>query len=212
MISINNIKIYDDLKTFLDSLCYKYNIKEFLSNALLYVSDDVKENINKYLKELEKEDEIADDDSKENVILFNGFLNNKNIIKDDLKRHNIPDTYYQDVKKGIFMILENGALGKRENIKKVPKVLKLRVNDIRIAFKRLKSNVYIILGIYVKKDSVGNKIIESIRKRNNELLSNEKIIINAFDKDSLTKEIVDLNNLYYNELNNLLGSKAKMKL
>ena len=210
ILSINQIKSYKDAKVLFDSLCYAYDINEFLNNVLLNANDDVKEYIIRYLSEIEKEEQINENEC-ENIILFNGFLNNKNIIKDDLKRHGISEDYYIDIKKGVLMILENGAIGKRENIKKVPKVLKLRINDIRIAFKRLDSNVYIILGIYVKKESKGNNIIESIIRRNKELIDEEENIINGINNAILRQKIIEANNLYYDELIKILDSKVKIK-
>ena len=72
-------------------------------------------------------------------IVKEGVLNeeNKNKVLNDCIKSDIPDEYYDDIYKGLNLIKENGAEGKRQNIVRRKKIFKLRVNSIRITYKRL---------------------------------------------------------------------------
>ena len=126
-------------------------------------------------------------------MLYYGFNENKNRILDEIS--NIPEEYYSDIKKAIELIKLDGAYSKRTNAKKseIKKVFKLRIDDIRVTFKRISKNVYIILGVFVKKDYHGNRIISTTKKRNYNLLEQEVSILNLFSDDSMKDEALNIN-------------------
>ncbi len=149
--------------------------------------------------------------SAENKILYYDFLTGKNKIFSDIKKK-IPEEYYEDVIKGLNLIKERGIMQRVNTIRKVSKVFKIRIGDIRIAFKRLSNNVYIILGIYCKKDAKGFDIIESIEERNKILLEKEMDIVEAMKNDTIWNLYTDVNDGFEKEIREKLNKKKLFKI
>lgn len=210
LIALRCFDNYNDISMFLDSIKDKFNIKRAIEKIINLLNDDEKQ-LQNYLityvnsiKE-DEEDKIVDDKSSSNVILFTGFLEKKNKILNDCIKSDIPTLYYNDIYKGLNLIKENGGDGKRQNIVKRKKVFKLRINSIRITYKRLAKNVYIILGIFKKDDRWGQNIIETTIKRDKELVLVEESIIDSMKIDELWNEYVSLNNNMFEEINSYIN-------
>lgn len=210
--SLNNI---NDVKIFLDSIKYDYNLKSLLNNIINLLSTNqkdskLKEIITNYLYEItiNENHDIEKNDNKMHVFYY-GFLEKQNKILQDIIRNNISNDYYNDILLGFKMIEDNGAKNKRKTITRIRKVYKLRINDIRITFKRLTNNLYVILGVFCKKDSKGNDIIIKTEKRNDDLIKIEKSLIDSFDIRELWDEYVLVNEDIKNELIIVLNSKRK---
>ena len=98
----------------------------------------------------------------------------------------------------------DGAINNRKNIVRIRKVFKLRVNNIRVTFKRISKNVYIVLGIYRKKDNHGAQIIFSTERRNNHLLRDEKQIAEVIKISELWDSYLEKNDEIEEKIFNLL--------
>ncbi len=211
--TIRSFDNYDDINEFLESIKYDYDIKLIIFNIiglLTNTSKDllIKEQLNKYLQSLDDtlSDVITD---KENIIFYYGFLWNKNKVLADVEKGNIPKEYYPDILTGIDMIKNNTARIKGKSIVKIKKVFKIRINNIRITYKMLSDNLYIILGIFCKKDKKGYNVTNTTIDRNNELIGSEKAIINARNVECIWDEYLKINSEFEDELLKLLKSKTK---
>lgn len=190
------IDTYDNLVSFLDSISYMDDFDDMISYALKFTeNNELYEKLNLFLKKYISlgAKEEKESDNEDICVLYYGFNENKNRILDEIS--NIPEEYYSDIKKAIELIKLDGAYSKRTNAKKseIKKVFKLRIDDIRVTFKRISKNVYIILGVFVKKDYHGNRIISTTKKRNYNLLEQEVSILNLFSDDSMKDEALNIN-------------------
>lgn len=210
--SLNNTK---DIYMFLDSIKYDCNIKEVLNKIINLLTTslkdkELKEIITTYLYNITLDEKPKTDDTNKKIYIFYyGFLEKQNKILKDILKDNISNDYYGDILSGFKMIEKDGAKAKRENITKIKKVYKLRINDIRITFKQLTNNLYIILGVFCKKDSKGYNVINKTEKRNNELIKIEDSLIKSFDIKELFNEYVIENKNIELALEELLKSKRK---
>ena len=199
---------YKDVSLFLDSIKDKFDINVVISKIINMLKEDeekLKSFLIRYVNLIEEDiEDIKDDYDNTNIVLFNGFLEKKNRILNDCIKSDIPNEYYTDIYKGLNLIKENGAEGKRQNIVKRKKVFKLRINSIRITFKRLSKNVYIILGVFKKDDKWGQNIINTTIKRDKELLLVEESILDSMDIKELWDEYVKQNNEMFEEINSHL--------
>lgn len=212
LIAIKSLDNYNDINTFLNSIKYDCDIRKILMklmNLLTSAPEDklLKDYLNEYLSFLEDEEKETKKD--ENHIFYYGFLNKKNRILTDILKGDIPKEYYGDVLKGITMIKFDGAKNKRKTITRIRKVFKLRINDIRITYKKLSDNIYIILGIFCKKDHRGYDVINTTLKRNSDLIGFEKSIISAGMIQEIWDEYLSINDVFEKELEETLKVNKK---
>lgn len=212
LIAIKSLDNYNDINTFLNSIKYDCDIKKILMklmNLLTSQPEDklLKDYLNEYLSFLS--DEKKETKKDENHIFYYGFLNKKNRVLTDVLKGDIPKEYYGDVLKGINMIKTDGAKNKRRTITRIRKVFKLRINDIRITFKKLSNNIYIILGIFCKKDHHGYDVINTTLERNNDLIGFEKSIISASMIQEIWNEYLSINDDFEKELEEVLKVNKK---
>lgn len=156
-------------------------------------------------KYFESNVEYKEETKDDNLVLYYGFLLNKNYILNDIS--NIPEEYYKDILKGIEKIKRCNFKNSTKNITDLRKVFEVRVNSIRITCKRIDENAYVILGIYCKKTKRDRLLISDTTKR-------LKLVDNALDDFNGIKKInciwekyLELNNEIETELNNKLKSK-----
>lgn len=213
LMAISSFDNYDDVSMFLNSVKYDCDIKSVLHKMIEYLketpeNESLKQYLTKYLEGLnhdfKKEAEIHD-----NVVFYYDFLNKKNRILSDISKGEIPTEYYNDVLTGLKMIKENGAKNKRQRITRIRKVFKIRVHDIRITYKRLSNNIYVVLGVFCKKDHHGINVINTTLQRNNELIGCEKAIVMASKVDEVWNEYLSVNSDFENELTKLLSGYQK---
>ena len=215
MAAIKYLKEPFDIYTFLDSIKHDYNIKIILNRIINLLSDskedlNLKNIITNYLYKLEDEkEEVNKKDNNENIIFYYGFLERKNKIYQDIIRNNIPNEYYHDILYGLNLIKKDGAKEKRTSITKLRKVFKLRVKDIRITYRLLKDNVYIILGVFCKKDHKGFDVINKTENRNNKLVKIEKSLVSSLSINELFDEYEKENAFIEDEIKTLLNTKRK---
>lgn len=213
--AIKYLKEPCDIYTFLDSIKHDYNIKIILNRIINLLSDskedlNLKNIITNYLYKLEDEkEEVNKKDNNENIIFYYGFLERKNKIYQDIIRNNIPNEYYHDILYGLNLIKKDGAKEKRTSITKLRKVFKLRVKDIRITYRLLKDNVYIILGVFCKKDHKGFDVINKTENRNNKLVKIEKSLVSSLSINELFDEYEKENAFIEDEIKTLLNTKRK---
>lgn len=195
------------LKEFLDGISYNEDFEEILSKIVIAVSETGDNTLIKYLlnyqKEILKQEEIIEEDNDKITVLYYGFFQDKEKILADIEKGISPEDY-KDILKALEQIKQDGAVSNRKNIVRIRKVFKLRVNNIRVTFKRISKNVYIVLGIYRKKDTHGAKIIFSTEKRNNHLLRDEKQIISAMEISELWNSYLEKNSEIEDNIINLL--------
>lgn len=206
--SLMSFDSYSEIKTFLDTLKYNYDIEILISKILGCIKEDnivLKNYLLDYLQlNIVEEKENTNTD---NMIFFDGFFECNNKILEDIRV--IPKEYYVDINKGLDDIKNKGINTSKKRICDLPKVMKLRINDIRIAYIRMDSNKYLILGIYLKKSAKGKDIIRSITKRYKNYLFNKEHILKAFSKEELINELIKSNSDIENEINKVIISKIK---
>ena len=211
---LKSFNSFDDVNMFLDSICHKdklINIVSRIINLLTDSDEDVllKQYLLTYL-ENQKQEETSSEDTKDDItVLYYGFTENKNRILSDIEKGNISKDYYHDILKGIELIKQDGALNKRENFTDIKKLFKIRINDIRITFKRLTNNLYIIIGVFCKKDNKGYDVVRVSKKRNYNLLESEKALINACSISGLWDDFLSKNKAIDDEIYYKLSAKKK---
>ena len=87
-------------------------------------------------------------------------------LENDLK--NIPNDRYDEV-KGLLMRFKTGTLGKDESKKlyqRFPKLQELRSDQIRIPYRHVEGNKYVILGVILKKVDMDGRALEVVNNRN----------------------------------------------
>ena len=161
-----------------------------------------------YLENL-KNEPVKDVNGEQNVLLYYGFLEKKNKVYSDILKGNIPSEYYADVLKGLEMIKNNDPKTKVSSITTIKKVFKVRINDIRITYKKLSENVFIILGVFCKKDHKGYNVISKTKERNESLCYLESTILKAAEIPDLWDEYLKINNEFAENIVNLLMTKRK---
>ena len=90
------------------------------------------------------------------------------------------------------MIKSNGAKDNRRNVVRIRKVFKLRVNNIRVTFKRISENVYIGDHVWIGQDSLllkGSKIGSGSIIGAKSLMSSKKVPSNSIWAGNPIKEI-----------------------
>lgn len=208
---INNI--VDQMEMCKNDLCDDnvYNDKELkklvcdeyvnLRKRLICLFDGYKSDKNKYFeqKELEKEkksleiiENIEEDEDKRNLLFLK--KNDKVYIESDMK--DIPEEYYERVYT-LIDTFRNGTLNK-DSIRQLVSNNKfrtyreLRDDQVRIVYKEVGNNNYLILGVGVKKDNVDYKLLTRLTKRYKDLTDDE---IEELKEDS-KEEIESIKSLY----------------
>lgn len=211
--SIKSFNNFEDVNTFLNSISYDCDIKKMLLKMISLLGNTNEDKLLKdYLKEYLSsfdETEEKEEPGKEIFVFYYGFLQRKNRIFNDVLKGNIPKEYYDDVLTGLEMIKQDGAKAKRKSITRIRKVFKLRVRDIRITYKKLSNNAYVILGVFCKKDHRGYDVINTTFERNNDLIGSEKMVIEAMKIQDVWNEYVSINDDFEKELDKLLSSNKK---
>ena len=203
---------YDDVKNFLNSLSIKFNIqiivKKIINNLGSY-NNMLNDYLIKYLNEIEEKNKVLDEDECDNLVLFNGFLSGKSVLLDDI--NSIDKINYSDILQGINEIKNNTMKSKSDGIETIAKVLKYKKDRIRIAYKRLGKNCYIILGIYFKKDMKGKEIVKSIKNRLYLFSNYEKYIKDSLNKENIKEKFTENNKKMENEILNTLNISLSEK-
>ena len=192
---------------YLDKLSYSYDINVFISKIFksISVNDDLYKILNNYLNSVET---IEDDAPKDtDIILYYGVTEGKNVILNDIE--SLSEDDYKHAYKALEMIRNGSALAASKSIKKLKKAMKLREDHIRIVYKRLFDNVYVILGIYRKKNSRGNEIVENAIIRNDSLELHTNLILKLLSSDFEREQLIQKNNQFEEEINTKLKSKIK---
>ena len=213
LMALNFFDSYKDINLFLDSVKYDCDIDKILLRIINLLGLTEKEKLLKnylltYLENL-KNEPVKDVNGEQNVLLYYGFLEKKNKVYSDILKGNIPSEYYVDVLKGLEMIKNNDPKTKVSSITTIKKVFKVRINDIRITYKKLSENVFIILGVFCKKDHKGYHVISKTKERNESLCYLESTILKAAEIPDLWDEYLKINNEFAENIVNLLMTKRK---
>ncbi len=193
------------INEFLNAISYNDDIENIINEMLLQMNPDKErplyDIVSNYMVQLScdefKEDKIAEDEHV-NVLFYDFFNDTSKMI--DMIDKNIPKEDYKSLLKAMELIKKDGAIANRTTTVLLKKIYKLRVNKVRITFKRLNYNTYIILGIFRKKNQHGSEIIAKTKERNDKLSRYEKLIIESFDISYIWDRYLDLNNEIYDNI------------
>lgn len=210
--SFNN---FSDVCEFLKAVSHGCNLKIMLTKMIGNLGASKEDELLKaYLTEycLNLENDEHDDvitDSDDCLVLYYGVLDNKSDVLNDVKSR-VPKEYYKDVLKGINIIKSNALRGyKSSYFEGVKRVLKVRVNDIRISYKHICKNVYVILGIFCKKDYHGNEVANVSKRRNKRFVMNEKLIMEFLNNNYFRDNLMAKNDEFEQQLLQMLKTKIK---
>lgn len=214
LVTLKSFNSFNDINIFLDSIKYTCDINKVIQNVISLLSDSkednlLKEYLEKYALTNGKKEEQEEINNIDNVILYYGFYEEKNKILSDIVKSDIPKDYYKDVLYAIDMIKNGDSKNKLTRISSVKKVLKLRYKDIRITYKKLSNNIYIILGVFYKNDNKGYDVVDITRQRNKELIKQEKSIIEAIKIPELWDAYLKENSNKECEIISALKNKVK---
>ncbi len=207
----------DAIIEFLNAISYDDDIENIINEMLLNI-DPVKEKtlydtISGYMLKM-NQDEFNDDkiSKEEHVnVLFYDFINNTDKMIDMIDK-NIPKEEYKHLLKALELIKKDGAVSNRTMIFCLNKIYKLRVNKIRVTFKRLNHNTYIILGIFRKNNQQGSEIIAKTKLRNDRLSRYEKSIIESINIPEVWNNYLDINDEIYENIKNKIKIDKISKL
>ena len=110
---------------------------------------------------------------------------------------NIPKEDYKSLLKAMELLKKDGAVANRTTTVLLKKIYKLRVDKVRVTFKRLNHNTYIVLGIFRKKDQHGSEVIAKTKSRNDKLSRYEKSIIESADIPEIWNSYLEINEEIY---------------
>ena len=193
------------INEFLNAVSYNDNIEDIISEILLEIDSSKEQElynvVSDYLIKISndefEEDKIIKDEQIN--LLFYDFMNNPDKMINIIDKK-IPKDEYKDLLKALELIKKDGAASNRSTIVMLSKIYKLRVDKIRVTFKRLNHNTYIILGIFRKKDQRGAQVIVKTKSRNDILSRYEKSIIESFDIPDIWNSYLEVNEKIYKNI------------
>ena len=172
---IITLKTFNDVNSiysFLDYIKQYSNIEKVINIIIKNLTEEdhkLKESLLLYyeniIRENNKENLDNEISNNKNTILYYGLSQKDNKILDDITKRNIPCEYYQDILKGIDILKVNLNSNKIKKIIDFNKVFEIRINYIRIFFKKLSNNTCVILGVINKTKNKEKEFINLLRKR-----------------------------------------------
>lgn len=219
---IKTFNSFNDVGIFLDSLKYGEDILHVIEKIINLLSDSKEDLLLKsYLENYaivissgNKKDDVNNALLEENIknsvlIMYYDFYEGKNRILSDIEK--LSSEYYDDVLKAIEQIRRNGGYGKRKRLDCVKKAFRIRVNDIRVTYRQISENTYVILGVFCKKDHKGYDVINVSAKRNNDFNLKEPFIEELFKVPGGKQRIEKKNEEFENAILTTLNSKVNIK-
>lgn len=214
----NTLKTFtslNDVKIFFDSIKHNKDITKIILKIIEVLEQDnnveLINYLNDYLLSLDsvenEEIDVKNNDTFETVVLYDGFLSGRKTIQGDLDA--IPKETYDIVKIALDKIKKDGAESKRTGLIDYKKIFKLRYKSIRIYFRKLSKNVYLILGIFVKKSKKDSNIISAAVRRNTRLGLVEDDIVSAIGNDKLWSKYLEANSRIDDVIEKMLKNKIK---
>ena len=204
ILSLKSLETVDEMDNFMEFIKYNYNIKYIILLLISICKEQEDEKIINYLEnylyKITDDSISAELNLGKNTVLYYGLENGKNKILDDISK--ISDLYYKDILNGLDLIKNGNVNGKISSFTCTKGVFKIRVNDIRIIYKRLNKSI-IILCIACKKSSRGNDIANKSVRRSKKILNTEQDIIDNYDLYR------NKSNEFDNEIYSFLKKKVK---
>lgn len=215
LVTLKSFESFNDINAFLNSIKMSCNISRLIESVISLLDDTKEDNLLKeyltlYLSKNEKVEIETEDNENENTVLYHGFYDIKSKIISDIEKTDIPMEYYPHIKEALDMIKQGTDKNKFKRINSVGKVLKLRYKDIRITYRRIAKNTYIILGIFCKKDAKGNNIVATTKRRDEEFSKHEKSIVEAINISELWDEYIKVNSNIDDIINKKLLNSVKI--
>lgn len=214
LMAVRSFDSFSKVHDFLEAVKPGCNIEAIVNKmiSILGTSNEdalLKEYLTTYLAKVIEEDKPLKGDLREDMIIYYDLLVNKNVILEDLKSR-VPSSYYNDVVRALQDIKTKELREHKSSwYDSIKKVRKLRVNDIRVSYKQIDGNKYVILGIFCKKDHKGYEVANVTRKRNNQFSLNEKMLVNTLNNPVLGKDLAFKNDDFEQEIYQLLKQKIK---
>lgn len=202
------------INEFLNAISYNDAIEDIISQMLLEIDynkeRELYDVISNYMIQINvdefKEDELLEEE-RVNVLFYDFFNNADKMI--DIIDKNIPKEDYKALLKALEQIKKNGAVANRTTTVLLKKIYKLRVGKIRVTFKRLNHNTYIILGIFRKNNQHGSYIISKTKSRADKLSRYENSIIESINIPEIWDSYLKINEEIYD---NIIEQLTKNKL
>lgn len=203
---LTTIRAFNDnlnaINEFLNAISYNDDIEDIISEMLLQIDlneeKKLHDTISNYLVQITydefKEDKLAEYEQVN--VLFYDFLNNTSKIVNMIDK-NIPKEDYKALLKALEQIKKDGAVANRTTTVLLKKIYKLRVGKIRVTFKRLNHNTYIILGVFRKNNQHGSYIISKTKSRADKLSRYEKSIIESINIPDIWNSYLKINEEIY---------------
>lgn len=203
---LTTIRAFNDnlnaINEFLNAISYNDDIEDIISEMLLQIDlneeKKLHDTISNYLVQITydefKEDKLTEDEQVN--VLFYDFLNNTSKIVNMIDK-NIPKEDYKALLKALEQIKKDGAVANRTTTVLLKKIYKLRVGKIRVTFKRLNHNTYIILGVFRKNNQHGSYIISKTKSRADKLSRYEKSIIESINIPDIWNSYLKINEEIY---------------
>lgn len=190
------------IKEFLNAVSYNDDIEDIISEMLLEIDADKEQElydvVSNYLIKMSNDEFEEDKTTKDEQInlLFYDFMNNPDKMISIIDK-NIPKEDYKSLLKAMELLKKDGAVANRTTTVLLKKIYKLRVDKVRVTFKRLNHNTYIVLGIFRKKDQHGSEVIAKTKSRNDKLSRYEKSIIESADIPEIWNSYLEINEEIY---------------
>lgn len=190
------------IEEFLNAISYNDDIDNIISEILLEIDCDKESNlygvVSNYMVQM-ADDEFKDDkllgDEQVNI-LFYDFINNPDKMINIIDKK-IPNEDYKALLKAMELLKKDGAASNRTTTVLLKKIYKLRVDKVRVTFKRLNHNTYIILGIFRKRNQHGSEVIAKTKSRDDKLLMYEKSLIESANIPEIWNSYLEINEEIY---------------
>ncbi|MEG2351289.1 MAG: hypothetical protein RSA10_01000 [Bacilli bacterium] len=204
---LDSLKLWPSFERYLDEMIILANDKFSNKEDLLLL-----EYLINYRDNLIVDDVVMPDEQKQNMVFYCGLSRSEPFAYSDVCK--MPKEYFDDVKTTLLRI-KNGEF--TNNIKtqrklvELDKIYEMKSGNVRTAYKKIGSNTYVVLLIYIKKMERDIKFIDKVKKRNGLFKIEEKAIKKAFLDDALYEKLCNRTQKDDELFNELLFLKKNKK-
>ena len=146
--------------------------------------------------------------SRKNQIVFLKTSNDNICVKNDITK-DMPSEFYQDV----LEVVESIKDGTFKNVKSfnnyrlLTGLYEVKYHDVRLTFKRLSKDIYILIHAFVKKCYTSSQYYNMLESRYAIFKSQQELLLNQIQDD----DFLELNNEILNEVEDILINKKEVE-
>lgn len=160
----NDVKEMEDLENYKDRECRNLIVEDYNENLIKYKY--IRNIMNKQFDDYENDLNKLEEEPNVNNLYYLTTGDTKTYFESDLK--DLPKDRYKEIKE-LLIRFKKGLLSKMETKtlnEYCPGLLEIRADQIRIMYKRIKENDFIIVGVFLKKTDMSRYHYDKYNHRN----------------------------------------------